>query len=158
MTKEKKTSQVPALLKELQEGVRGVFESERYKEWLTAMARFHRYSVNNQMLIFMQHPEATRVASVKTWNEMGRHVRKGEHGIKVLVPTPVKVKDSEDDSDEEKKVMRFKVGHVFDISQTEGEPLPEIGARELEGNFEDFEDIFRVVRDMSSVPILRALV
>ena len=148
-----KKSLVPELLQQLQDGVRGIFESDAYQEYLTAIARFHHYSTNNQLLIYLQRPDAERVASVRTWNQFGRHIRRGEHGIRILVPTPVKVKSENDGEEEEHKLMRFKTGHVFDIGQTEGEPLPDIGVSELTGDFENFEYIFQTLVSISSVPV-----
>ena len=148
-----KQSLVPELLQQLQDGVRGIFESDAYREYLTTIARFHHYSTNNQLLIYLQRPDAERVASVRTWNQLGRYVRKGEHGIRILVPTPVKVKSENDGEEEEHKLMRFKTGHVFDISQTEGEPLPDISVSELTGGFENFEYIFQTLVSISPVPV-----
>jgi len=145
-----RTSQVSDLLKTLEMGVKEVFESDKFQEYLTAMARFHHYSLNNQMLIYLQRPSAECVASVRTWNSFGRKVRKGEHGIKILVPTPVIVRQKTED-EEEKKIMRFKVGHVFSYDQTEGDPLPECGVSEVQGSFDDFENFVQAVMRVSPV-------
>lgn len=147
-----RTSQVPDLLKRLESGVRDVFQSESYQAYLTAMARFHHYSINNQLLIYLQRPDAERVASVRTWNSLGRIVRKGERGIKILVPTPVIVQRATEEN-EEKKILRFKVGHVFAYDQTEGEDLPECGAKEVQGSFEYFGDFVQAVKRVSPVAI-----
>ena len=85
-------------------------------------SRFHRYSFRNLLLIASQRPTATRVAGFQAWKKLGRHVRKGEHGILIIAPAPIKRHDSEDDESIE---MRFRAAYVFDVSQTEGEPLPE---------------------------------
>ena len=157
MKKEKKSSQVPELLKTLQQGVRDVFESDSYRKYLLAMAKFHIYSANNQLLIYLQRPGASFVASVRTWNKFNRHVKKGEKGIRILVPTPVRILQDEGSVDgreeEEQKILRFKIGHVFDLSQTEGEPLPSYGVRELSGVYQDYERFMEAAEKVSPVPI-----
>jgi antirestriction protein ArdC len=97
-------------------------QSAALTDYLRTMAKFHSYSMGNVMLIYFQRPDATRVAGFETWKTLGRHVRRGEKGIIVRIPTPVKVNK---DTDKEEPLMRFKCGHVFDVSQTEGEQLPE---------------------------------
>ena len=111
--------------------------SERLTAFLSAAARFHRYSFSNLMLIVSQRPDATRVAGFHAWKQLGRSVRKGEKGIAIIAPMRIKAKDTQDASirgkherqknDSAKSVMRFKVAYVFDISQTDGEPLPDLG-------------------------------
>ena len=145
------------LLQELQEGVRNYLNSSRYTEWLTAVSRFHHYSFNNICLILMQYPGATQVASFRTWKQLGCYVRKGEKGIRILVPVPVRIqKVSEDESEDtnckEDAVLRFKVGHVFDISQVDGE-LPDPGIRELTENVDGFLQFLQTARTISPVPI-----
>ena len=112
---EKKKRQIDTVLEELKSGIKAVFSSDLYTQYLSTMARFHSYSVNNILLIAMQRPDATLVASLKTWNSMKRYVKKGEKGIRILVPTPVRIR-KDDAEDEEKLLMRFKVGHVFDLA------------------------------------------
>lgn len=100
-------------------------KSESLTAYLTAMARFHRYSCGNVMLIISQRPSASRVAGFRTWRKLGRHVRQGEKGIAIIAP--MDIRDSDRDSgDEDGRIVRFKSAYVFDISQTDGEPLPEI--------------------------------
>jgi antirestriction protein ArdC len=117
-----------AALDRLGEGVRAVYDSERWETWLQSLARFHDYSLNNTLLIAMQMPEATQVASFRSWKrDFNRHVRRGERGIEILVPMLVKchAEEKEQDAGEERRrLVGFRVGHVFDVSQTEGEPLP----------------------------------
>ena len=146
---------VTELIKELQDGVRSYLNSETYTTWLTAVARFHNYSINNILLILRQNPQATQVASYRTWRSLGCQVKKGEHGIKVLVPTPVKVRREMGDMDmdeEEKMIMHFKIGHVFDISQINGE-LPDAGIRELQGTVPEFARFLDAAKAISPVPV-----
>lgn len=107
-------------------------ESDQWRQMLTTAAKFHRYSLNNQLLIMMQCPDATRVAGFRRWTELGRHVRKGEHGIGILAPCIYKTKDDETGKDE-RRVTGFRVAHVFDISQTDGEELPDVRPELLTG-------------------------
>lgn len=113
-----------AALDRLGEGVRGVYESERWEQWLGSLSKFHDYSLNNTLLICMQMPSATHVGSFRSWKrDLNRHVRKDERGIEILVPMLVKDRDAED-TDEERCLVGFRVGHVFDVSQTEGSRSP----------------------------------
>jgi len=93
-------------------------------KYLAFASRFRRYSFHNTMLIFSQKPEATHVAGYRTWQKMGRYVRKGEKGIAILVPMKIKV-GKEDDGEDDAEIVRFRTGYIFDVSQTEGEDLPE---------------------------------
>jgi hypothetical protein len=122
----------PELLKKLEEGIEQVRNSERFREYLDTCARFHNYSLGNQILIAMQRPAATRVAGFHTWLGMDRHVNKGEKGIKILAPVTYK-RQGEDEDDEPEMAVTFRTVHVFDVSQTDGKALPEI-ARHLDGN------------------------
>ena len=157
--KERKRQEIQEISEQLETGVRELMTSERYREFLDAMAQFHNYSLNNSILIALQRPDASQVASYKTWEKLGRHVNRGEKGIKVLVPTPVKVQKQQEnklkgeDPEEERKIMRYKVGHVFDVSQTEGEPLPTLGVSELTGSYEGYEKFMAAIREVSPVPI-----
>ncbi len=99
-------------------------KSEHLTRVLSAMSKFHNYSVRNQLLILSQRPEATRVAGFRTWLSFGRRVRKGEKGIRIVAPV-IKRGESPDESDDEESPVFFRVAHVFDIGQTDGEPLPE---------------------------------
>ena len=97
-------------------------ESDQLKAYLSAMGRFHGYSPGNVLLISIQFPKASRVAGYRTWQSLGRQVRKGEHGIRILAPIVCRDRDCDDDED---RVVAFKTAHVFDVSQTEGAPLPQ---------------------------------
>ncbi len=138
-----------------------MWDSEAWRRWLDTLAKFHDYSLNNSVLIAMQMPEATRVASYRSWKrDFGRHVRRGERGIEVLVPMVVKRKEADseevpqDDGEtaERRKLVGFKVGHVFDVSQTEGEPLPEI-ASQVSADVPDFDSLMEAIKAVSSYPI-----
>lgn len=153
----------------LETGIQELFESERYKAYLTSMAKFHSYSFNNTLLIAMQGGQL--VAGYNKWrDDFHRNVKRGEKGIKILAPAPYKVKKEVPKLDEqgqpvmdkdgnpvtEKKeiqVPAFKIVSVFDVSQTEGEPLPSIGVDELTGNVEQYEDFFKALEQTSPVPM-----
>ena len=150
-----------AALDQLDEGVRSVWSSEAWTRWLDTLAKVHSYSLNNTLLIAMQMPGATRVASYRSWQrDFGRYVKKGEHGIEVLVPMVVKGKPEDPDEapqDEEgtperRRLVGFKVGHVFDVSQTEGEPLPEI-AEQVSADVSNFDYMMGAIRAVSAYPI-----
>lgn len=113
---------VAAALDRLEEGLRAG-SSRELQEYLRALGRFHRYSLHNCLLIASQFPTATRVAGFRTWRKLGRWVRKGEKGIAIVVPVTIRKRDAREDEDE--TIVRFRTGHVFDVSQTDGEPLPE---------------------------------
>lgn len=107
----------------LEEGITAIIDGEQFRRYLDAMSRFHQYSASNVMLILAQRPDATQVAGYRSWQQLGRQVRKGERGIRILVPHKRVVELAEGD---EKTVVRgFGVGSVFDVSQTDGDPLPE---------------------------------
>ena len=159
--KERKKQEIKAISERLEAGVRELMTSERYTTFLDAMSKFHNYSVNNSLLIAMQKPDATHVASYRTWQKLGRHVNKGERGIQVLVPTPVKIKKeygdepvrAEDEPEEVQQVMRFKVGYVFDLAQTPGEPFPSLSVEELVGSVEGYGAFMDAVKEVSPVPV-----
>src|SRR5579871_2135516 len=111
-------------------------DSERFTQWLRARATFHDYSLNNTLLIVSQRPDASRVAGYKSWQKLGRQVRKGEHGIKILAPCRVKSEttDRSGDTRDSYRVVGFRIVSVFDVSQTDGEPLPELEYRPLDGD------------------------
>jgi antirestriction protein ArdC len=115
----------------LEDSISSILDSESFARYLRAMSRFHHYSAHNVALILAQRPEATRVAGYRAWQQLGRQVRKGEKGLVILVPLISRVKgggDAEADKQEEREervVTRFSVGYVFDVSQTDGEPLPD---------------------------------
>lgn len=141
-----------AALDRLDEGVRGVYDSERWETWLKSLSRFHDYSLGNTILIAMQMPTATHVASFRSWKrDFNRHVRKGERGIEILVP--MLVKDGDEDADRERhRLVGFRVGHVFDVSQTEGEPLPTL-VDEVTASFGRYEAVLDAVRAVSAYPV-----
>ena len=156
----------------IENGIKELFESDKYRKYLATMSRFHRYSVNNTMLIYMQRPDATHVAGFNKWREQfGRNVLKGEKGIRIIAPTPYKKKVEEIKTDpetnapildadgkaviEEKEIRipMFKVVSVFDVSQTEGRELPDIAVDELTGDVDRFKDFFAALEQASPVPI-----
>ena len=154
----------------LEQGVKDVFESDNYKEFLKTMAKFPRYSVNNSILIMMQKPEASLCQSFTGWKQMGRYVKKGEKGIKILAPAPYKVtrlmdklddkgkpvvdKDGEHVKEEvEMQVTAFKVVNTFDLSQTDGKELPSLGVNELEGNVDRYPVFIEALKQVCPVPI-----
>ena len=116
------------LVEEVKAGVAKVQNSEDWKRWLDACSKFWKYSFHNQMLIAIQRPSATLVAGFQTWKEMGRYVKKGEHGIRILAPVLVKVKNEDKDGNEDilSALRGFRVVSVFDIGQTEGQDLPSV--------------------------------
>ena len=155
----------------IEQGIKELFESEKYMRYLSVMSKFHRYSVNNTMLIYMQKPEATLVAGFNKWkNQFARHVKKGEHGITIIAPTPYKKKIEEMKRDpdthapildadgkavmEEKEIEipMFRPVKVFDVSQTDGKPLPEL-ASSLSGTVPHHEAFLEALRRSAPVPI-----
>ena len=155
----------------IEQGIKELFESEKYMRYLSVMSKFHRYSVNNTMLIYMQKPDATLVAGYNKWkNQFERHVKKGEHGITIIAPTPFKKKIEEQKLDpdtkapildaEGKAVMEereveipmFRPVKVFDVSQTDGKPLPEL-ASSLSGNVQNYEAFMEALRRSAPVPL-----
>ena len=155
----------------IEQGIKELFESEKYMRYLSVMSKFHRYSVNNTMLIYMQKPEATLVAGFNKWkNQFARHVKKGEHGITIIAPTPYKKKIEEMKRDpdthapildadgkavmEEKEIEipMFRPVKVFDVSQTDGKPLPEL-ASSLSGTVPHYEAFLEALRHSAPVPI-----
>ena len=155
----------------IEQGIKELFESEKYMRYLSVMSKFHRYSVNNTMLIYMQKPEATLVAGFNKWkNQFARHVKKGEHGITIIAPTPYKKKIEEMKRDpdthapildadgkavmEEKEIEipMFRPVKVFDVSQTDGKPLPEL-ASSLSGTVPHYEAFLEALQRSAPVPI-----
>lgn len=149
---ERASERLKEITDRLEQGVTDLFESDRYKEYLRVMARFHRYSFNNTLLIAMQCPGATRLAGFQNWKKFGRHVKKGEKGIKVIAPTPFKKTVEEDGEEKEVVVPRYKVVSTYDVSQTEGKPLPEI-ASTLTGSVDSYDDLMAALAQVSPVPI-----
>ena len=155
----------------IERGIQDLFQSDKYAEYLRTMSRFHKYSVNNTMLIYMQKPDATLVAGFNKWrDQFERNVMKGEKGIKIIAPTPFKKKIEQEKRDpdtnlpmldadgeviiEEKeiKIPMFKPVTVFDVSQTDGKPLPQL-ASDLQGNVQNYEVFMEALRRSSPVPI-----
>ena len=144
-----------AALDRLDEGVREVWRSERWETWLRSLARFYDYSLGNTILIAMQMPTATHVASFRSWKrDFNRYVKKGERGIEILVPMLVKTHDENEtqDDEERRRLVGFRVGHVFDVSQTDGEPLPTL-VDEVSGNVDRYAAVLDAVRTVSTYPV-----
>ena len=145
---------IKEITEKLEEGVKAVFESDRYKEYLACMSKFHNYSLNNCLLISAQYPAATAVAGYRSWQQnFGRQVRKGEKAIKILAPCKYKVETEEKDENGDPKMMEltgFRVVSVFALEQTEGKELPSIGVDELSGDVKDYHRIFNAL--ISIVP------
>jgi len=162
---------VTEITEKLEAGVTDLFDSEKYKTWLTTMSKFHNYSLNNTILIAMQRPDATYVAGYQAWQDkFGRHVKKGEKGIQILAPCKYKKKQMVDMTaeggkpilDSQGKPMQeevtvevpgFKVSTVFDISSTEGKELPTLGVNELTGDVEQFDKFMGALKGICPVPI-----
>ena len=135
----------------LDAGVREIWLSERFRCYLDFLAKFHRYSVNNTIAIYMQRPTASLVASFSDWRRRGRQVRKGEHGIKIIAPHVIK--DVDDDTGEIKTCTGYHIAYCFDVSQTDGEALPEGPARQLTGDVDDYAHIWDTLQAVSPVPV-----
>ena len=163
---------VKEITDKLEEGLKELFESEKYKSYLSTMSKFHNYSFNNTLLIAMQKPEATLVAGYQAWQKnFNRHVNRGEKGIRILAPAPYKIKEERDKLDPvtgevmldkdgmpqteevEIKIPAFRAVSVFDVSQTSGEPLPELEAKELLSTVEGYEDFIKAVTFVAPAPI-----
>ena len=172
LTSEKPADKLKEITDRLEQGIAELFESERYKEYLRVMSKFHNYSFNNTLLIAMQKPDASLVAGFSSWkNNFGRNVMKGEKGIKIIAPSPFTVKQEVEKTDpqtgkpvigkdgkpvtEEKeiKVPAYRVVSVFDVSQTEGRELPDIAVDELTGDVDRFKDFFAALEQVSPVPV-----
>ena len=149
---------IKEITEKLEQGVKDVFESEKYKAYLDFMGRFYNYSVNNSILIFMQKPDASLVAGYQAWQKkFKRQVRKGEKGITIIAPCPHKftkeIKD-EDGNVEEKEIQytSFRATTVFDISQTDGDEVPTL-CEELEGKVEQYSDLIEKLKAVAPVPV-----
>ena len=160
----KRDEELRQTMERLEEGVRGVFESARYRRYLAVMSRFHSYSANNCLLIAMQRPDATLVAGYRAWQDkFGRQVRKGERGMRILSPVVVKAKGEGDDVGEardgsagdgpRRRLAGFRLATVFDVSQTEGRELPTLGVDELTGGVARYEAAMRAVSEISRYPV-----
>ena len=172
LTSEKPAEKLKEITDRLEQGITELFDSERYKEYLRVMSKFHNYSFNNTLLIAMQKPDASLVAGFSSWkNNFGRNVMKGQKGIKIIAPSPYKVKQEMKKIDphtqqpiigkdgkpvtEEKEITipAYKVVSVFDVSQTEGKELPDIAVDELTGDVDRYKDFFAALEKTSPVPI-----
>ncbi len=135
----------------IEKGIREVYDSSRYREYLKTMSHFHAYSLNNCMLIFEQKPDATLVAGYHTWRRrFGRHVKQGEKGIRILAP----VRKETGPETEEHEEIHFRTIPVFDISQTEGDPLPTYMNDTLDGTVSDYEAFLAQLKLVSPVPVV----
>ena len=172
MAENRNAQQVREITDKLEQGLKELFESERFKEYLKTMSKFYNYSFNNTLLIAMQKPDATLIAGYTAWQRnFDRHVMKGEKGIKILAPAPYKVQEEREKLDpatqkpvldkdgkpvtETVEVTRpaFKVVSVFDVSQTDGKELPDIAVDELTGSVENYAAFFDALKELSPVPI-----
>ncbi|MBS6150606.1 MAG: DUF3849 domain-containing protein, partial [[Ruminococcus] lactaris] len=164
--------QLKEISERLEQGVKEIFTSERYTEYLNTMSKFHNYSFNNTLLITMQKPEATLVAGYQAWQKkFNRHVKRGEKGIQIIAPAPIREKQEiekidpvtkepviGDDGQPETEIVemvipRFRVTTVFDVSQTEGEPIAELEVSELTGSVQFYDTFMEALQNISPVPI-----
>ena len=167
---EARKAELNAITEKLENGVKEIFESGKYKNFLDTMAKFPQYSVNNSMLIMIQKPDASLCQSFTGWKQMGRYVKKGEKGIRILAPSPYKKKieqpkvgsDGKQIFDKsgkavteetEVQMMAFKPVSTFDVSQTEGDPIPSLGVEELSGSVEGYQNLFEALKRSCPVPV-----
>ena len=172
LTAEKPAEKLKEITDRLEQGISELFESDRYREYLSVMSKFHNYSFNNTLLIAMQKPDASLIAGFNAWkNEFQRSVKRGEKGIRIIAPAPFKVKKQMEKIDpttqrpvigrdgkpvtEEKEVTipAFKVVSVFDVSQTEGRELPDLAVDALTGDVEKYKDFFAALEKTAPVPV-----
>ncbi len=169
-SREKQAEQLKEITDKLEKGVAEIFSSDKYKQFLDTMAKFPRYSVNNSLLIMMQKPDAQLCQSFTGWKEMGRFVKKGEKGIKILAPAPYTIQKEQAKLDEsgkplldgdgepvmeniEIKINAFKVVSTFDVSQTDGKELPSLGVDELTGNVDGYKTFLEALKQSCPVSI-----
>ena len=169
-SREKQADQLKEITDKLEQGVAEVFSSDKYKKFLDTMAKFPRYSVNNNILIMMQKPDAQICQSFTGWKEMGRFVKKGEKGIKIIAPAPYTIQREQNKLDEsgrpmmdhdgepimesvEIKINAFKVVSTFDVSQTDGKELPTLGVDELMGSVDGYGTFFEALKQSCPVPM-----
>lgn len=138
-------------IEEINEGVKALFTSDSWKNYLTFLSRFHSYSVNNTIAIYMQRPDASLVASFTDWQRNGRYVMKGERGIRIIAPHTYKAVNHE--TGEEEQRLGFHLTHCFDVSQTDGKDLPESPCRELTDDVEDYVSLRDTLCQISPVPV-----
>ena len=172
LTADKPAEKLKEITDRLEQGITELFDSERYKEYLQVMSKFHNYSFNNTLLIAMQKPDASLIAGFNAWkNNFGRNVMRGERGIRILAPSPYKIRQEVEKKDpqtgktvigadgkpvtetKEIQIPAYKVVAVFDVSQTEGRELPSISANELTGDVEQYEDFFAALKKTSPIPM-----
>ena len=167
---EARKAEMEEITAKLEKGVKDIFEGENYKDYLNFCAKLPRYSVNNQILIMLQKPDATMCQSFGNWKDMNRFVKKGEKGIRILAPSPYKTEKEVEKTDAsgnpivgadgqpvkekvEVTVNAFKPVSTFDISQTEGDPVPTIGTDELTASVEGFDKLFEALKETVPVPV-----
>ena len=172
MAENKRSQQMKEITQKLEKGVKEIFTSEMYKEYLKTMSQFHDYSLNNTLLIYMQKPDASLVAGYQAWQKkFKRQVKRGEKGIQIIAPAPIREKEEVEKLDPETQepilkpdgtpemeevvytIPRFRIATVFDVSQTEGEPLPGLEVPELTGNVKNYETFLQALKEVSPVPI-----
>lgn len=167
---EARKAEMEEITSKLEKGVKDIFDGANYQQYLNFCAKLPRYSVNNQILIMMQKPDATMCQSFTNWKEVNRHVRKGEKGIRIMAPAPYKMQKEQEKVDASGKTIldkdgepvketvevtinAFKPVSTFDVSQTEGEPIPSPGVDELTGSVEGYETLLAAIKDVVPVPI-----
>lgn len=167
---EARKAEMEEITSKLEKGVKDIFDGANYQQYLNFCAKLPRYSVNNQILIMMQKPDATMCQSFTNWKEVNRHVRKGEKGIRILAPAPYKMQKEQEKVDASGKTIfdkdgepvketvevtinAFKPVSTFDVSQTEGETIPSPGVDELTGSVEGYETLLAAIKDVVPVPI-----
>lgn len=167
---EARKAEMEEITSKLEKGVKDIFDGANYQQYLNFCAKLPRYSVNNQILIMMQKPDATMCQSFTNWKEVNRHVRKGEKGIRILAPAPYKMQKEQEKVDASGKTVldkdgepvketvevtinAFKPVSTFDVSQTEGEPIPSPGVDELTGSVEGYETLLAAIKEVVPVPI-----
>ena len=169
---DKRADQLKEITERLEQGVKDIFTSEMYTKYLLTMSKFHNYSFNNTLLIAMQRPDATLVAGYNAWkNKFNRYVKKGEKGIQIIAPAPVKEREERKKIDKdtgltvlnesgepeievvERVIPRFRVTTVFDYAQTDGEPLPTLEVNELTARVKDYTLLKEAIEQVSPVPI-----
>ena len=167
---EKRKAEMEKITEQLEKGIRDVFTSENYRDYLNFCAKLPSYSVNNQILIMMQKPDATMCQSFQGWKKMNRFVRTGENGIRILAPAPYKKRIEKDKKDSfgnavldkdgnsvketvEIMVNAFKPVSTFDVSQTDGEPLPSLGVNELSHSVDDYDTMLDAILEAVPVPV-----
>lgn len=169
-SRDKRADELHQITDKLEKGVKDVFQSDKYKQFLNVMAKFPKYSVNNTMLIMMQRPDAQLCQSFTGWKQMGRYVKKGEKGISILAPAPYKIEREQTKLDDkgrpvfdadgepvkekvEVTIRAFKVVKTFDLAQTDGKELPTIGPNELVGSIDGYPKLLQTLQEISPVPV-----